>query len=217
MARHVVIAGIIAAGIAAAWLGSVRGEPSQPPDAARDPARRELAALRADLEDLRARSLHATPVPAGTILARPPPLAIAERAAAAAPADDRPPDAVQRAPTPVELAAEIDGKFAAQDADPDWSLEAAHRVGDALSSSLPSGTTVGRIECRASLCRVESFHASREAFRSFVDATLLSRDRKIWNAAFTSIVLDASGPGVKAVSFIAREGHALPATEPVDP
>jgi hypothetical protein len=63
---------------------------------------------------------------------------------------------------------------------------------------------------------VESFHESREAYRSFVDASFLSRDKKLWNGAAASIVLDASEAGVKAVSYIAREGSEFPTVEPID-
>lgn len=217
MTRQRIMRAAVVAVIAAAlgWMlrGGRAGQDEQPPD----PTRKEVAALRNEIDGLRAGTqvtraalarVAASPDRAGA--------AVAARAEPAAPEPHDGASAPQRMPDPAQVAAQLDVKFAAQDSDPAWSRDAARHADQALASTLPAGTTLGHVECHASLCRVESFHDSRDAFRSFVDASFLSRDKKLWNGASTSIVIDASEAGIKAVSYIAREGSAFPTVEPID-
>jgi hypothetical protein len=115
-----------------------------------------------------------------------------------------------------ELAAQLDSKYATEVVDPAWSGSAVHQLDGAVRRVLPDGTTFGSVSCRSTLCRVESFHTSLESFRSYVDASYLARDRGIWNGAFIALVTEQSAVGVKAVSFVAREGQPIPTTESID-
>jgi hypothetical protein len=220
--RRTLISGSVVAVLAAGLVWSLRsGDPAAPVRSDDGATRRELAQLRSELSDLRVRNLgvaRAAFDPAAPATA--PASATSDRKTPSEPAAaEESRDAAgtrQRMPGPVELVAQLDSKFAAEDVDPAWSHSAARQADEALASTIPAGSTLGRVECHASLCRVESFHTSRDAYRSFVDTSFVSRDTKLWNAASTSIILDASDAGVKAVSFIAREGKAIPAMEPID-
>ena len=122
---------------------------------------------------------------------------------------------VAHTPSEAEALAQLDDKFEAEERDPNWSGPAATQATRALTSDLPSGSTLGSVECRTNLCRVESSHPSLDAFQSFVHSALLSRDKKLWNGGFSAQVV-AQGPlGVKAVTYIAKEGQAVPQLEPV--
>jgi len=114
--------------------------------------------------------------------------------------------------TPAERAVLIDRRFSAEAEDPEWNQRAARRLSEGLSSGLPEGTTIGSIACRASLCRVESFHTSRANFREYVEATFRA-EGKLWDAAASSMVAEESPSGVRALSFIAREGSEIPSVE----
>lgn len=128
------------------------------------------------------------------------------------PAADRP----THMPDVREMAAQIDGKFARESVDPGWSLGAEHQLRQALESKPSPGTTLASISCRQSLCRVESLHTSLEGFHAYVKSSYQAEDRPLWNGAFTALVTEQSEAGVKAVSFIAKEGSDIPAPEPVE-
>jgi hypothetical protein len=217
MTRQRILRVAVVAAVAAAFGWMVLRDEPRAPDGQASETRKELAALREELDGLRAGN-QVTRAALARVATGPDRSAAAATAPRGEPAAGEPeaPAAKQRMPEPPELAAQLDGKFAAQDSDPAWSRDAARQADDALGSTLPAGTTLGRVECHASLCRVESFHVSREAFRSFVDASFLSRDRKLWNGASTSVVIESSDAGLKAVSFIVREGSEFPALELVD-
>lgn len=220
MKVHRILSGLAVVAIAAGllwWL--LPGSTPVPELHARDATRADLAALRSEVDSLRGataratRERHATrPDPADG--AGPRVMPAREPVPTAAPVP--PPSAEQRAIERVEMAAQIDSKFAAEQVDPAWSHDAARRASELLTSTLSPGSRLGHVECRANLCRVESFHTDLESFRSFVDVSFLSRDRKIWNGGFSSIVVDISESGVKALNFIAREGQSIPAVEPSD-
>ncbi|HEY0992689.1 MAG TPA: hypothetical protein VGD80_36800 [Kofleriaceae bacterium] len=216
MTRQRIVRAAVVAAVAVALGWGLRSEPAVQGDQASGATREEIAALRKEIDGLRA---GAQVTRAAIARVAPGPdragAAVAPGTEPAAHAEHDGP-AAQRMPEPAQVAAQLDVKFAAQDSDPAWSRDAARQADQALASALPAGTTLGHVECHASLCRVESFHESREAYRSFVDASFLSRDKKLWNGAAASIVLEASEAGVKAVSYIAREGSEFPTVEPID-
>ncbi len=121
----------------------------------------------------------------------------------------------ERMPDESEFVGQLEDKFQSEQSDPHWSRDAAVQAISALSSGLPAGSKLGAIECRTNLCKVESSHHSIEEFQSFVRATLLNHQTKLWNAQFSAQVLAQSDAGVAAVTFIAREGRQIPEPEPV--
>lgn len=125
---------------------------------------------------------------------------------------DRPP----RMPEGAEIAAQIDGKFAQEPVDPGWSSGAERQLRQALESKPSPGTTLASVSCRRSLCRVESLHTSLEAFHNYIDSSYMAEGRLPWNGAVTAMVIEQSETRVKAVSFIAKEGSEIPATQPVE-
>ena len=114
----------------------------------------------------------------------------------------------------VEAAIFLDKRFDAERSDPGWSQTATREATRALSSTLPPGTTLQRVECRTDLCRVESNHTNMDAFQAYTKACLLSRQRQIWNGGFSAMVRSESASGVTAVTYIAREGQAVPVPDP---
>jgi hypothetical protein len=104
-----------------------------------------------------------------------------------------------------ELVAELESDFRAEARDPKWSDHGTTEASRALAHDLPEGTKLGKVECRSTMCRVESSHTSVDAFQAFVRADLLSHTRQLWNGGFSSYVVSQSPTGVTALTFIARE------------
>jgi hypothetical protein len=103
-----------------------------------------------------------------------------------------------------QLVAQLEDDFRSEHRDPKWSDQGTNEAVRALSRDLPQGTKLGKVECRLTMCRVESSHVSVDAFQAFVRSGLLSHDRQLWNGGFSSYVVDQSSSGVSALTFIER-------------
>jgi hypothetical protein len=203
------IAAVACAAALILWRGS-----RQLPSPVDNDAREELARLRAEVRSLRAENavrlmLDGQARTRGSVPIKP----MEERTVSAEAEAAGPTTPVKAELSETEIAARLDGKFYSEGYDQQWSSGAAHEADRAIRARAPSGTSVGRVECRTDLCRVETSHSSLESFRAFVDAALLGRERQIWNGGVSSMVLTQSESGVTAVSFIAREGRSVPTPE----
>jgi hypothetical protein len=192
-------------------------------DARREPARvrdQELAELRQEIEILKRNNNTASELgralrngALGRAAAIPSPSAEAAPQAPAEPSfegQEKPPELTEE-----EIAVQLDNHFETESRDPAWADQATHEATRAFTEDIPAGSRVTKVECRKSLCRVDTEHDDVDAFRAFADASLLSRGRKIWNGGFSSMVRSQSESGVTAVTYIAKEGQAVPAPEPI--
>lgn len=145
------------------------------------------------------------------------------RPAAAAPAAAEPAtgDSAQAPPAnPVRTRGEVrDGLEAVFQNDPydaAWSQQTAATLTRGIHAVLPPGSRLERLDCRGTLCRIETSHADLEAYRVYTLDTFQGHDtRVITGAAFQTVVGEpVPGKPVVAVAFVARDGHDLPDLEP---
>lgn len=113
----------------------------------------------------------------------------------------------------LQLVSHLDDLVDGEDFDPDWSQRAGGSFTKALTAGLPEGSTVSNVECRSTLCRAETTHQSVDAFVAYNEAVFMSPERQVWNGGMFSTVVEETSSGVTAVSFIAKEGAALPVPE----
>jgi hypothetical protein len=114
------------------------------------------------------------------------------------------------------IVATIDRSFASEVSDPRWSGTATNQVVHAISGSLPKGSLLGEVSCRSSICKIETTHESLEAFQSFNDAAFVKGAQSLWNGAVYSAVNEQSAQGIRAVSYLAKEGQTLPMGNPAE-
>jgi hypothetical protein len=85
-----------------------------------------------------------------------------------------------------------------------------------FNDALPKGSVIRDLDCRESMCRLETSHLTDGSFRTFVHQAILDPETRAWTGP-AAISLDADHPAadgsVVAVAFLAREGHALPRVE----
>lgn len=105
----------------------------------------------------------------------------------------------------------LEAAFGAESRDGAWAMNAQRTAETALSAALPPRSAIRAVDCRATLCRVESSHASFAQAKTFVNQ-LTTRDSRPWNGGFYTgpIAEDASG-AVTFVTYLGREGVAMPA------
>ncbi|MGO8994470.1 MAG: hypothetical protein ACLQVI_14220 [Polyangiaceae bacterium] len=138
------------------------------------------------------------------VAAAPPPIA----SASSAPAEARPP-----APAPAEIRDNFEIAFEDDHADPSWSAPAARQAHDKITAVLPEGSQLRSIDCRESMCRIETSHASMARYQAFARAAFMDPSTEVWNAGTFSTPLNdgpVNGGPIVIVSYVGREGKALP-------
>lgn len=107
--------------------------------------------------------------------------------------------------------------WAAEPTDSKWADSATKLARDRVASVLPTGSTVDSIDCKDSMCRIETSHATRAQYQAFVDGALRDPHTHIWNGGYMFALESddsARGGDIKVVSFLARDGAELPPITP---
>ena len=124
------------------------------------------------------------------------------------------PDVVKsRAIEPPELRDYYEEVFVQDHSDTEWTVTERRIVSDKIGAVLPKGSVLRSVECRTSMCRIETSHADLERYKQFYRSAFMERPAQIWNAGMFSTPLNdnipTEGP-IVMVSFLAREGKQLP-------
>jgi hypothetical protein len=110
---------------------------------------------------------------------------------------------------------EIRDRFAAafteQRPDAAWSASARVTAQERIAAALPRTSELRSIECRSSMCRIETAHEDPEHYAQFVQDAFLDPDKHVWDGGFFSTPLEDSREGkLVTVAYLAREDEALP-------
>jgi hypothetical protein len=137
-------------------------------------------------------------------------------AAPSQPAPEVPPSPVAQ-PAKQHSGAEItdhyDAAFTVENADASWAADARRQAETRLKAILPEGSSVRSVDCRSSMCRIETSYGDRAQLSQFMRTAFSSPASGIWNAPMYSHLVSDEGGQVVVVSFLAREGHALPSMD----
>jgi hypothetical protein len=100
--------------------------------------------------------------------------------------------------------------FTSQRIDASWARDSVRSLRAALESNASSGSGVRDIECRESLCRVETWHSEPVEFLKFGEAHFHGPDAAWSGPVFAAQQnIDRDGK-IMAVAYLAREGTDLP-------
>lgn len=184
--------------------------------------RAELTALRAELPKAGSeRAEHGPAERREVVWLRPPapvePSPTGSRDEPAAPSEPTLQRVAQPKPleTPIEQFARVhdtlEQKFDSQASDGGWAMDARRSV-EARLADLPVASRVRSIECRSTLCRVETIHDRYPDARAFT-SRLAALDQRPWNGGFYTgpISEDPQTGAVTFVTYLVREGMELPA------
>jgi hypothetical protein len=118
------------------------------------------------------------------------------------------------APSSDEVRDQIGGSFKSERVDTSWDGVELARLEKALPALLPAGSQINRVECRATMCRIESTHPSIDRFADFARAAFMMENRVNEGPFFASVTAPpVAGQPVTTVAYIARKGHILPMPE----
>jgi hypothetical protein len=111
-------------------------------------------------------------------------------------------------PTDVEVRAKLDGYFDNQRPDPAWSKQATVLLDNHIYKGIPSGSKLLSVECRSSICRVESTHASTAVYQKFVDEALLFHQGG-WDGPIMTQITNPGVEPVVSVAYLLRNGEDM--------
>jgi hypothetical protein len=107
------------------------------------------------------------------------------------------------------LALRLDTVLDAEALDAEWSQAAVRRIGAFFESDRAKGASVGRIDCKSTLCRVAITYDSVEArVRSFHELSRLTPPQLVY-----FFYVRPATP-LSTIVYLPREGHPLPLDEP---
>ena len=133
-----------------------------------------------------------------------------------APAASRDSSSPSTARTAGAIRDEYQKAFQGEPRDATWADGAQRLAAQRLQAVLPTGSEVRAVECRTSMCRLETSHPDRSRYEAFMRSAFLGGAPALWNAPEFSAPLaslDAAHEPLLIVSYLAREGRALPAVD----
>lgn len=117
---------------------------------------------------------------------------------------------------PAQMRDRMERSFNTERVDQSWAGTAQRTAHERIPGALPEGSEVRSVECRSTLCRIETSHVNREHYATFLHKAFLEPETRLWNGGQMSIMLDdasqAEGRFV-VVSYLAKDGQAVPALE----
>lgn len=110
-----------------------------------------------------------------------------------------------------EVRNRLEQSFTSQTADVRWADEARHTAETRLAAVLPETSRLQLLECKASMCRIETVHQGLDGYRRFVHSAFMNLETRLWNGGFFAATLGDPVDGkVVTVAYLAREGQDLP-------
>lgn len=105
----------------------------------------------------------------------------------------------------------LEAAFVSEVRDSAWATDARRAAESKLSAELPPKSILKSIDCRSSLCRVESTHDGYAYAKTFVNR-LATPEGRPWNGAFYAgpVSQDPQGGAVTFITYLAREGTEMP-------
>lgn len=145
--------------------------------------------------------------------------AVAERPLGAASEREKAERETAVAPPPANLtaqqmAAHFDEVFFTNpNRDPAWEKEAQTLAASKVRQALPQSSQLRSVECHLKMCRIETVHNDREAFKQFAQQMSRDASSRPWSGAgFATLMGDgkSSDGRITMVMYLAREGEELP-------
>ncbi len=110
---------------------------------------------------------------------------------------------------PAKQVTALGEEFAAEPYNASWAAGRADVLNKRLAAVMAGGSQVKRVECRSSVCRVETEHDDRAAMDKFLDGAIKNVQTKLSSGALSlDADIDASGH-YSAVIFVAEEGQGF--------
>jgi hypothetical protein len=101
----------------------------------------------------------------------------------------------------------------ASDATGDVPEELRQAMNERIATTLRKGSALLSLECKVSMCRIETSHRDRMGYEVFIQAAFLRSAHTVFSGPSFSVPLGdapAQDGSLVGVTFLAREGRSLP-------
>jgi hypothetical protein len=120
--------------------------------------------------------------------------------------------------TEQEAEVRLERRFASESVDSTWRSEAVPALQRLFSGHTGAGSRITGIDCRQSMCRVETVHKDFGTYRTLAYDVVTSMNEPWRGAAMMHVVGDPEAPGeVKAIAYMAKPGVDLATMMQEDP
>jgi hypothetical protein len=109
--------------------------------------------------------------------------------------------------TAEEMLANLDATFEMEPADRSWSARTVSDIYDVVQPVLGRNSEIRSVECKTSLCRIESVQEDPDHYASFV--TKLKRSKVSPEGFYTQTGATPDGRPILTM-YLARQGHPMP-------
>jgi hypothetical protein len=105
----------------------------------------------------------------------------------------------------------MEKSFLLEPVDGSWAVDASRLAREIVFEYLPDGSNLWALDCRTSMCRIESEHEGHKGADELTENLLRSADTRPWNGGFASgtISEDDKTGRVVLVTYLMREGYEL--------
>jgi len=112
---------------------------------------------------------------------------------------------------PAVIRERLDDQFARERPDPAWAPDAQRTAEARIVGAISKTSEVRSIECRASMCRIETAHQDLDHYQQYVHRAFMDPETHLWNGGFFATLLgEPTESRVTTVAYLARDGEALP-------
>jgi len=105
-----------------------------------------------------------------------------------------------------EVLALLTSQLSMEGMDEAWSVQAMDQIARVTEQPENEGSTLGYVDCRATMCRVETYHRDGLAMDKYAQALPFALQ---WNSAMTMEVVDHPDGTKTSTLFISRDGYDL--------
>ena len=109
-----------------------------------------------------------------------------------------------------EVREQLEASFARQ-LDDAGSREAQRTIEKRIAAILPEPSRLRALECRASMCRIETVHHGPESYQDFAQAAFMDPATRLGDGGvFSTPLADPADGELVTVTYLARDGEKLP-------
>lgn len=108
-----------------------------------------------------------------------------------------------------EIRGQMEVIFDQEHTDPSWASNADTLARERLRATLPPGSDVRSIDCRTSMCRIETSHRAIDDYQKAMHDAFMEPTKRPWNGGIFSSLVSEQPSYLVAVTFLARDGRSI--------
>jgi len=109
-----------------------------------------------------------------------------------------------------DFRAQMETAFQGETVNAEWADRSRAIAQERLRAALPASSMIQSVDCRHSMCRIETRHQDMSSYSQFIGRAFDNENTKLWNGNWMTTYTENPDKTVTAVAFLAGEGMNLP-------